>query len=214
MKLTVGTKENERTVEITIPTDAKKIASLVSGGADSAVLLYILATEARDRDIEIVTFTVPRSDGAYTYSPKIVEMINNLGNFNLPTPIQVGDPANHHHSQQTRSGHREIMATRPDIDYIYYGSQMVAPELNSDETYILPWRPDKAYYPEGKSMCPFFDLTKEHTLDMYYKLGIEELLKYSHSCAAIPVGRCGRCYNCVERDWAFAKLGHKDHGVL
>lgn len=213
MILTVGTKENARTLEITIPQDANTIASLVSGGADSAILLYILAVEAKICGAKIVTFTVPRSDGAYTYSPMIIDAINNLGGFNLPMPILVGNPT-YHHSQQTRSGHREILSTRSDIDYIYYGSQQVAPELSSEETYILPWRPTKSYYVESKSMCPFFDLTKEHTLDIYYKLGIEELLKYSHSCATIPTGRCARCYNCVERKWAFDRLGRIDPGIL
>jgi hypothetical protein len=213
MILTIGSQENERTIEITIPQDARTIAVLVSGGADSAILLYILAHESKKHGVKIVTFTVPRTDGAYVYSPKIVEIVNALGNFNLPMPISVGNPQCHH-SQQTRSGHREILSTRPDIDYIYYGSQKVALGLVLENTYILPERPNKAYYAESKSVCPFFDLTKEHTIDMYYKLGIEELLEYSHSCTFTPDGRCNQCYNCVERKWAFDRLGHTDPGIL
>jgi len=200
-------------VNVFIPLGAKKIAVLLSGGSDSAILLYILAKECKKYNIDLMIFTVPRADGALNYSPRIVLEINKLLDINLKPPISVGDPKNHHHSQQTRSGHREILFNYPDIDYIYYGSQKVSPELENIETVIYPWRPDRLFYP-GKTICPFFDLTKDHTLDLYYQLGVENLLKFSHSCCVWNKGRCGKCYNCIERNWAFQKLDKTDPGCL
>lgn len=201
------------TVNVFIPIGSKKIAVLVSGGADSAILLHILALEAKKYDVEVVPFTVPRADGAINYSPRIVLEINKLTNSQLPPPISVGNPLELHHSQQTRSGHREILERFPDIDWIYYGSQKVTPELENIEGVAYPWRPERMFY-QGKTICPFFDLIKEHTLELYYKLGVEDLLLYSHSCCVWDKGRCQKCYNCLERNWAFAKLGKIDHGQL
>jgi 7-cyano-7-deazaguanine synthase in queuosine biosynthesis len=200
-------------INVFIPMGAKKIAVLLSGGSDSAILLYILAKECKKYNVDLMIFTVPRADGAINYSPKIVFEINKLLDIDLAPPIAVGDPHNHHHSQQTRSGHREILAKYPDVDYIYYGSQKVATELENLENVIYPWRPDRLFY-QGKTVCPFFDLTKDHTLDLYYQLGVEDLLKYSHSCCVWDKGRCGKCYNCIERNWAFQKLDKTDPGCL
>jgi hypothetical protein len=211
MEIQVGTPPV--LVNVFIPAGAKKIAVLVSGGSDSAVLLYMLAKQAQDRNVQIVTFTVPRSDGAINYSLGIVECVNRLAGTTIPMPIAIGDPDNNHHSQQTRSGHKQILVDYPDIDYIYYGSQKVSQELENIEGVVYPWRPDKMFYP-GKTICPFFDLTKEHTLELYFKLDIVELLKFSHTCCVWPVGRCTVCYNCIEREWAFKKLGQIDPGSL
>lgn len=200
-------------INVFIPIGTKKIAVLVSGGADSAILLYMLAIDAKKFNVGIIPFTVPRADGAINYSPNIVKKVNELANVELPGPYAIGNPINLHHSQQTRSGHKEILEKFPDIDYIYYGSQKVTSELENLANIVYPWRPERMFYP-GKTICPFFDLTKEHTLELYYKLGVQELLEYSHSCCVWPIGRCGKCYNCIERVWAFKKLDKTDPGCL
>lgn len=206
MKFTLG-KESIKEVEVSIPEDATKIAMLLSGGADSAILLYILAQEAKARNIEIMTFTVPRPDGAILYSPSIVDFINQQLSTSIPHPIEVGDPTVHH-SMQTRSGHVEIFQ-KYNVDYVFYGSQSIPEELKGLDL-VYPRRPTSKVYP--RTFCPFFDLTKEHTLDLYYKLGVQDLLKLSHSCTETQVGRCGACYNCLERAWAFTRLGFTDPG--
>lgn len=199
-------------VKVFIPMGAKKIATLVSGGADSAILTYMLARESHKYNVELLTYTVPRTDGAINYSPAIVEKISSMTGISIPPPVEIGDP-HRHHSDQTRSGHRQLLVQHPEIDYIYYGSQKVAPELENIPELAYPWRPERMFYP-GKTICPFYNLTKEHTLELYYKLEVTELLKYSHSCAVWSVGRCGKCYNCLERSWAFGKLGKIDPGHL
>jgi hypothetical protein len=101
-------------VNVFIPREASKIAVLVSGGSDSAVLLYMLALDAKRWGVEILPFTVPRPDGAINYSPGIVECVSRLSGVELPSPVSIGNPDNHH-SQQTRSGHTEIVEKYPDL---------------------------------------------------------------------------------------------------
>jgi 7-cyano-7-deazaguanine synthase in queuosine biosynthesis len=199
-------------VNVFIPMGSKKIAVLVSGGADSAILLYILAIESAKYNIDLNIFTIPRADGALEYSRGLVKRISEIVGYELKQPITVGD-SSLHHSQQTRSGHRDILKNYPDIDYIYYGSQQVSSDLLNISDVHYPFRPDRMFN-FGKAICPFHDLTKEHTLELYYKLEVEDLLKYSHSCCVWEKGRCGKCYNCIEREWAFKKLNKVDPGSL
>lgn len=211
MQIAVGNPE--KIVHVFIPQDAKKIGVLLSGGSDSAILLYMLALESKQQNVEVIPFTVPRTDGAITYSPKIVEIVNQLTDSNLQRPIQVGDGINLHHSQQAQSGGREIYYRYKDIEYHYYGSQQIPEELQNLPDIIYPYRPNALFNP-GNAICPFFNLTKEHTLDLYYKLKVPELLKYTHSCCVLDLGRCNKCYNCIERKWAFEKIGQTDIGSL
>lgn len=59
---------------------------------------------------------------------------------------------------------------------------------------------------------PFVHLEKWQTIELYYLLGKEELLKLSHSCTEQPPtrGHCGKCYCCHERAWGFHSLGKTD----
>ena len=59
---------------------------------------------------------------------------------------------------------------------------------------------------------PFIDLLKQHTIELYYLLGREDVLAKTHSCTVnhYKDGHCGKCYCCHERVRGFATLGKKD----
>ena len=54
---------------------------------------------------------------------------------------------------------------------------------------------------------PFLSLHKPQILDIYYKLGCENIIQYTHSCTVQAVGSCNNCYSCKEREWGFTALG-------
>jgi hypothetical protein len=55
---------------------------------------------------------------------------------------------------------------------------------------------------------PFKQLEKYHIIDAFYKLGIEDLLPYTHSCGLQLAVPCQyHCFNCKERVWAYTVLG-------
>lgn len=60
---------------------------------------------------------------------------------------------------------------------------------------------------------PFVFLKKYHTVGMYYKLGLEDLLYKSHSCTIRSDIHCGECPCCHERVRGFATLGEKDQAT-
>ncbi len=209
MIVIVGPDNDKRQVEIALPADKKRIGVMLSGGADSAILLYILALEKKmsGSDHELIPFTVARPDGAWNYVKPIVDKVNEILDIELPAPIQVGDPTLHH-SQQGRSGEREARATY-NIEHCFYGSQAHPPVQMPGE---YPARPDKVDLPG--TTIPFALVDKRHTLDLYNVFDVWPLIELTHSCTAQTEGRCGECYNCTERAWAFTELGFQDPGSM
>lgn len=60
---------------------------------------------------------------------------------------------------------------------------------------------------------PFLPLNKHQTLSLYYQLGVEHLLKYTHSCQRRGTKHCGHCHACWERVDAFDALGKIDPAI-
>lgn len=209
MIILAGPENDKREIEISLPSDKKRIGVMLSGGADSAILLYVLALEKKlsDSDHELIPFTVERPDGAWNYVKPIVDKINEILEVNLPDPVKVGDPTLHH-SQQGRSGEREARA-KHGIEHCFYGSQQHPPVPMPGE---YPARPTQVELPG--TTIPFALVDKRHTLDLFNVFDVWPLIELTHSCTAQTEGRCGACYNCTERAWAFSELEFQDPGSM
>ena len=60
---------------------------------------------------------------------------------------------------------------------------------------------------------PFLKMDKHNTTDLYYKLGVGNLLRFTQSCQRFGDHHCGECYACWERIYAFELLGKKDPAI-
>lgn len=215
MIITAGPKGDEQEIVIELPSRHKKVGVMVSGGADSAILLYLLALEKKmaGSDHELIPLTVPRPDGAKDYSGPIVSFVNGLLGSDMPAPIIVGDPTLHH-SQQTNSGEREAR-DKLGVQHIFYGSQKHPPVPMPGE---YPGRPDRIHYTNNQGVitttCPFAMLDKRHTMALFDVFQVWPLAAITHSCTEMTKGRCGVCYNCTERKWALDELGFTDPGSM
>jgi len=209
MIIITGPDSDKRQIEIKLHEGKQRIGVMLSGGADSAILLYLLALERKleGGTQEIIPFTVARPDGAWNYVKPIVDKINQMLDIALPDPIQVGDPTLHH-SKQGRSGELEARG-KYNIDHFYYGSQQHPPVPMPGE---YPARPDKIELPG--TTIPFALVDKRHTLGLFEVFQAWPLIELTHSCTALTEGRCGECYNCKEREWALSDLGITDPGVM
>ncbi len=212
MRITVGQDTYIKQVDIKLPEGKNKIGVMLSGGADSAILLYLLCLERKmDQSTqELIPFTVPRPDGAWNYVQPIVNWIKESLQIDLPNPIQVGDPTLHH-SMQGRSGEKEARE-KYGIEHIFYGSQAHPDRSLIELPGEYPNRPASVELPG--TTCPFALVDKRHTLSLYDTFAVWPLLELTHSCTAQTQGRCGQCYNCKEREWALADLGFTDPGQL
>jgi hypothetical protein len=204
MNLTVGL--DNKKIEVVLPT-ALDVGVMLSGGADSAILLYMLILEKHQTKSKhtIRPFTVARSDGAWNYVAPIVDWIKIKTQTDICDPIKVGNPKVHH-SKQGRSGADEAFS-KYGIQHIFYGSQAHPPVPMPGD---YPNRPTAIHLPN--TTCPFALVDKRHTLHLYDKLDVWDLIKLTHSCTHKTKGRCGECYNCTERAWALADLGFSDPG--
>ena len=200
-------EQDPRAVLIELPEEKKRIGVMLSGGADSALLLYMIAKEQflHNTDHDIIPLTIARSDGAILYSPGIVDYINNFFGMNIPQPVQIGKP-DLPHKDVVRLGVVAAFA-KHKLDYVYLGETQLPPDPVLG---VYPVRSQQS--PHQQVILPFVGLYKTHVIDMYYTLRQEELLKLTHSCTERTIWRCDECFNCSERAWAFNKLNRTDPG--
>jgi 7-cyano-7-deazaguanine synthase in queuosine biosynthesis len=189
-------------IEITIDKNIK-YGIMLSGGLDSAVLLYLLYINGATN---IQPYTIDKADGSSMYASRVVEHLNRKFGIRLPLPILVGDPSVHH-SLQSRTALTDIF-TNYSVDLLFN-----ALNKNPDEMNELPGAPKRATSAPPKVVLPFVDLYKTHIIELMYELGQEDLLNVTHSCTEQSIGRCGECWQCQERAWAFKQLSKQDTGT-
>ena len=220
MIITCGPENHRDYFELKVPLN-RSIGIMLSSGADSAILLYLMCLEllytGRSADEIKYVFTVPKLDGAELHSAKIVNWINEKLSINLPQPTIIGaeNLTELHHSMQVRDSVRACFAkydpSAKDL-FIFLADQRAVPKPWPFDAEVEPYRVDENPYPEFISL-PFNKLYKSHTIDLHFMFGTEGLLELSHSCTQLKVGRCNDCYHCHERQWAFDQLGKIDPGT-
>lgn len=192
-------------MNITTATD-KKYGILLSGGIDSAILLYLLIKE--NPKIDIQPFTIDKIDGAALYANPVIDHFNKKFNLNIPKTIFVGNPTVHHRMQSTTAV--VDILNNYSVDYLFIGINKNPPELNN-----LPSAPKRDTRSSHKKIIfPFVDLYKDQILQFVFDNEQTELIDITHSCTEQKEGRCGLCWQCTERQWAFDKLKKTDTGKM
>lgn len=180
------------------PTDT--VGIMLSGGMDSALLLYLLAKYI---DNTIIPFTVPKTDGAKYYVTPIVDWINNTLDKRIQQPILIGDPLIHH-SQIINFALKMIEG---QYDVLYFAG-------NTYPEDVLPNGPKRTRRKQINHIQPFFDCYKTDIVQAYVDYGILDLITLTHTCTEKEFGRCNICWQCRERQWAFNELQLTDIGTL
>lgn len=168
------------------------IGVLLSGGMDSALLLYLLAKYTPN---SISCFTVKKHDGADMYVDGIVNWINQKLNKTIPFSLRVGNP-NLHHEQIIVNA---LYLIKNECDIFYLAG-------NSYPEDILPGGPRRTRVVGNTIKQPFFDCYKTDIVRAYIDYDIMDLLPYTHTCTEQSIGRCHMCWQCRERNWAFEEL--------
>jgi hypothetical protein len=195
---------DQSVVDINIDSD-KTYGLMLSGGLDSAVLLYLLVRSVPE--IKIQPFTIPKTDGAMLYVNGIIDHFNKKFNLKIPYTIEVGDPTVYHREQSKTAIVDIFKNHQADIIFIALNQNPI--ELNS-----LPGAPQRTRQSDNpRIVLPFVNLLKHHILDFVYEYNQEDLIDITHSCTEQAVGRCEVCWQCTERKWAFSKLAQTDTGT-
>lgn len=184
---------------------ADSFGFFISGGFDSAVLLYAccLIHEQENLPSRFEVFTVPRHDDSIVHSARIVDWINKRFNINLTT-TSVGNP-DLHHSRQVYSGAEDAWNL---VDHLVFGDTANVPHI--------PDGPVRYPYQGGddKVIQPFMNNYKDKVIQLALELNLTELADITHSCTSSKTLRCNHCWQCKERAWAFAANNYIDTGTM
>lgn len=200
--------KNVLPVKVDVPV-GKKIGVFVSGGWDSAVLLYIIWDICIKQRNEMRIYTVPKLDGAVKHAERVVKwcrykLITDAVPHDIVGSITAEDP-----SEYVKSGVVDALMSG-NVDIVYSAVTSYYDEMNPDQDRIFT----KGTPFEDIVRQPFAELTKDKTVQLAYDLGIaDEIMKYTHSCTQLEEGRCGYCPWCKEREWAFKQINKVDKGT-
>ena len=215
MDLVLGPDNLSVPFSFSIPThtpegnEVKRVGVWSSGGHDSGAMLCLVMAElkatGRLNTISVTAFTIVKGEGSTYYSDRVVnkiaehfgvhiEHVNNLEN-NEPA-YSLGRIGNYSIKNMWEQNHNDMI--------IYMSINRMAPDEIRPFNHTL-----KIFYKGNNPLyeSPFLLLHKPQITDIYYQLGCEDIIPWTHSCTVLAVGQCEDCYSCKEREWGLTALG-------
>ena len=187
-------------------TNAKSFGFFISGGFDSAVLLYVCCAikQEYNLDCEFKIFTVPRHDDSVVHAQRVIDWISKK--FNMTFDIEfVGNP-NLYHSHQVLSG---LWAAKNSCDHLVLGD-------TNNPSKLLTGGPFRQKSNNKKFLQPYIECNwdKNDTVALAIELTLTDLMEITHTCTESKTLRCTTCWQCRERAWAFAENNYTDPGTM
>ncbi len=181
----------------------KSYGIMLSGGLDSAVLLYLIINQ--QPNVKVQPFTIDKTDGSSLYVNNIIDHFNKKFNVSIPYTIYVGDPTVYHRLQSTTAV--VDIFNNYSVDYLFNGINQNPLELND-----LPGAPKRdKESKDARIIFPFVNLLKTDILKIMFEEKQDDLMYITHSCTEQKIGRCDMCWQCTERAWAFKQLDRQDN---
>lgn len=231
MKFTNG--DGTQTVEIAIPTTSKNIYVNCSGGADSAILLYMVIKYLEDEnrtDANVTVLTCANKRKGNWNSSRATEVINFVTD-RLNSPLIKGHYTYYRDVQDVKYFHEVegSLIKEKKIDVIFSGiTANPSPEdsmvIGHDGNMVDLRDECLVERDKGKKKCeewsgevlylhPFGNVDKKMVAELYDRFDLTgTLLPLTRSCEAFADATnnftepCGKCWWCLERKWAFGKL--------
>lgn len=202
IKLIAGPSHDEREIILDIPEEVKNVGLNMGGGVDSSLLLHLLTKYFPKRHFKVFTLDklnepihAQRVIRALGVEDRITHVVKPF--------VDTGE------SQAYGFLTREIFF-RKEVDFLFTGSNAVPEPGILDESVYKPPRRRTENARPGRMGLPFLHVLKYHTVDLYYREGIDHILPLTHSCTEVADGSDEICWWCQERQWAFNVLG-KDY---
>jgi|TARA_R110001606_G_scaffold135304_2_gene272260 tRNA(Ile)-lysidine synthase TilS/MesJ len=217
-------KNSQDDYKMSIDSSITRIGLKISGGADSALVAYMLAkySEAERPDLKIYPITGVSEQKPFQaiFSKKVITKIESLVNYTFDTHITgpVRSDTNYVKDQETLvinayksyglQAHYAGITANPSAEQ--------APELVDPSEFNSEWYNDrrrgkeKKPYTNGPSTRPLINTDKKGVYEHYVTLGIlEEIFPLTRSCEIHTTDfthHCGECWFCKERYWGFGRL--------
>jgi len=214
-------KNSQQDIEINLPQHVKRVGLKISGGADSAIVGYMLSKYviAERPDIKIIPITVQQVGKNYQliYAKKIIEFYKNeFGDIFLEhyTDISLTNETyvttqeklmKHLYKENIIDFHFIGLTANPPpsgIPESIYSSGQTAPP-NRDRT-------EKSKLVYTNSRCaPLINIDKKGVAELYQKLNvIDTLFPLTRSCEKLTndfLKHCELCWQCAERFYGFGR---------
>lgn len=200
MQITCGPQSDQRTLSFEL-AQYTRLGIFVSGGVDSTLLYYLACAENVRRNLahEIVPIIIHRREGSRIHARPVVDAVNRLFNLNT-APARLGDTTLPE-KEQVKRAVTQAFKLPPYFEAVYVGVISNRPEhmVGFEKIHVES---------HERVFMPFTNLEKSHIIDIYYQLGIENLLSITFSCDQDETQICGVCNGCRERQWGFDQI-HK-----
>jgi 7-cyano-7-deazaguanine synthase in queuosine biosynthesis len=197
--------------DLTIDIHDGPIGIILSGGADSSLLFYILMKHA-EGPIHVFScangITNNREPyGALNVINRCIELTGRKDIFFHSYWVD--------HKLLHNMVHREVV-NNAKVNIVYGGFTRPPAEgeiVDFDTTTTVggveqPGVVNQYYFENRRLYYPFSNTNKKGIAKLYKELDIEDLYSYTRSCESKTLlsGHCGKCWWCKERIWAFGKL--------
>jgi 7-cyano-7-deazaguanine synthase in queuosine biosynthesis len=209
------------TEEVSVKIYDGPIGIMVSGGVDSAILLYYLMKHIKDTIHIYTTGSNLKYRRNSIIAPRVVEKCIELtGNNNVVHHIHYDEAATE--SSPCNAPQKDI--DKQEINIVYDGTTMNPPhDIASQFTPKLGFDSSRSdtgnnimLYNDDKFYMPWANTNKKDIAGMYRKENlIDSLLPTTRSCEYDPtceyfdnikdpgLEHCGECWWCKEKEWGF-----------
>jgi hypothetical protein len=199
----------------------ENIGIKMSGGADSAIMAYMLAIYCRDenkngRNLHIFPITSENPPKPYQiiFAKQVISTIEKLTRVKFGTHYTDVLP-NWGEYALEQNLILEKLYSRKLVDCHFMGENMNPPmdELNKFKDSGLPPErnePSITVSPDGLYYRPLRNVNKKSIFDLYTHFGVlDTLFPFTRSCEQLThqfSKHCGECCFCEERLWGFGRI--------
>lgn len=209
MIFNVNTLSGPRAIDIVLPD--KPYGVFVSGGVDSSVLLCLIMITrmAEGNKVPLTAFNIMRGAGTEKFSESMMMWINKMFYSDIQLE-HVALPYGTPHYDCLRVPGLGLLNSRR-VHFMFSGCTSNPPSLENHEQ--APTRAAlDTQHTNPRWRLPFLHCYKDHIVQLMYDRNLQFIRDVSHTCFAQEEYRCGKCFQCMERAWAFENVGQVDYG--
>jgi hypothetical protein len=171
----------------------KTIGIFVSGGFDSALLLYLCCKYSNDN--EFLIFVIDRPNKSLYFNNVVIDWINKKFDRNLKSMLIGNKDA--HHSVQVKLAVIDAMQSPAEV--LLLGDTANPKDLSPG--------PNRGTSRNSKILQPFYEYTKDQLIKVALNFEVGELLDITGTCGNGTIPACGTCWPCQEKNWALLQNG-------
>ena len=218
-----------QTANLKIPDGVRTIGVLMSGGADSSLLCYLLAKQIKEQNLDVIIHPISARFAVRPWSYDHAKQVVNFIASNLKCPKVFGKhyyfnvPEDECKSDDEKKKHfthiTGFLFTNNIIDHLFSGktknpSQEVMNNFNDQNPQLDRNDPtEKDIYKAPVETVAWAMVDKRLIVDQYKKYNlINSLLPLTRSCEGDAfitenfTKECGECWWCEEREWALKQI--------